>query len=84
LTAVDDLGEATLHARPTMSQVTARLEMLKLLAAMGLDRALAGATAEQGRDAALRRAPLVRHAAPSISPNKNGGIAASVFYFVIC
>jgi chromosome partitioning protein len=52
LTAVDDLDEATLHARPTMSHVTARLEMLKLLAAMGLDRAMAGATAEQGRDAA--------------------------------
>jgi hypothetical protein len=35
-----------------MSHVTARLEMLKLLAAMGLDRAPAGGTADMGRDAA--------------------------------
>jgi chromosome partitioning protein len=52
LTALDDLDEATLKARPTMSHVTARLEMLKLLAAMGLDRALAGESADQGRHAA--------------------------------
>jgi chromosome partitioning protein len=52
LTAVDDLDEATLNARPTMSHVTARLEMLKLLAAMGLDRATAGEDAVHGRDAA--------------------------------
>jgi chromosome partitioning protein len=53
LTAIDDLDEATLKTRPTMSHVTARLEMLKLLAAMGLDRALAGGeTADKGRDAA--------------------------------
>jgi len=52
LTAVDDLDEATLKTRPTMSHVTARLEMLKLLAAMGVDRALAGETADKGRDAA--------------------------------
>ena len=52
LTAVDDLDEATLQTRPTMSHVTARLEMLQLLAATGIDRAMAGATAEQGRNAA--------------------------------
>jgi chromosome partitioning protein len=52
LTAVDDLDEATLNARPTMSHITARLEMLKLLAAMGLDRAMTGENAGQGRDAA--------------------------------
>jgi chromosome partitioning protein len=52
LTAVDDLDEATLNARPTMSHVTARLEMLKLLAAMGLDRAMTSETVDQGRDAA--------------------------------
>jgi chromosome partitioning protein len=52
LTAVDDLDEATLNARPTMSHVTARLEMLRLLAAMGLDRATAGEGAGHGRDAA--------------------------------
>jgi len=52
LTAVDDLDEATLRTRPTMSHVTARLEMLKLLAAMGLDRALAGEIADRGRHAA--------------------------------
>jgi chromosome partitioning protein len=52
LTAVDDLDEATLNARPTMSHVTARLEMLKLLAAMGLDRAMTSQSVDQGRDAA--------------------------------
>jgi chromosome partitioning protein len=52
LTAVDDLDEATLNTRPTMSHITARLEMLKLLAAMGLDRAMTTETADQGRDAA--------------------------------
>ena len=52
LTAVDDLDEATLNTRPTMSHVTARLEMLKLLAAIGLDRAMAGEGAGQGRNAA--------------------------------
>jgi chromosome partitioning protein len=52
LTAVDDLDEATLNARPTMSHVTARLEMLKLLAAMGLDRTLAGETVNTGQHAA--------------------------------
>ena len=52
LTAVDDLDEATLNARPTMSHITARLEMLKLLAAMGLDRAMASESVDQGRYAA--------------------------------
>ena len=52
LTAVDDLDEATLNARPTMSHITARLEMLKLLAAIGLDRAMTSEAVDQGRDAA--------------------------------
>jgi chromosome partitioning protein len=52
LTAVDDLDEATLNTRPTMSHITARLEMLKLLAAMGLDRAITSEAVDQGRDAA--------------------------------
>ena len=34
LTAVDDVDEITLGARPTMSHVTARLEMQNLLGAM--------------------------------------------------
>jgi chromosome partitioning protein len=41
LTAVDDLDELTLGTRPTMSHVTARLEMLKLLTAIGLGDATA-------------------------------------------
>jgi chromosome partitioning protein len=40
LTAVDDLDELTLGTRPTMSHVTARLEMLRLLTAIGLDNAV--------------------------------------------
>lgn len=48
LTAVDDIDELTLGTRPTMSHVTARLEMLKLLTAVGLDNAMtAGEIAEQ-------------------------------------
>lgn len=39
LTAVDDLDELTLGTRPTMSHVTARLEMLKLLTTIGLGNA---------------------------------------------
>jgi chromosome partitioning protein len=39
LTAVDDLDELTLGTRPTMSHVTARLEMANLLSAMGLGHA---------------------------------------------
>jgi len=34
LTAVDDLDEATLGTRPTMSHVTARMEMENLLSAV--------------------------------------------------
>jgi chromosome partitioning protein len=40
LTAVDDLDELTLGTRPTMSHVTARLEMLKLLTTIGLGNAV--------------------------------------------
>jgi chromosome partitioning protein len=36
LTAMDDLDESTLGTRPTMSHVTARMEIENLLAAMGL------------------------------------------------
>lgn len=53
LTALDDLDEATLGTRPTMSHVTARFEVEALLAAMGLSEAAAsGEVAEQARDAA--------------------------------
>jgi chromosome partitioning protein len=53
LTAVDDLDEITLGTRPTMSHVTARMEILALLASMGLDRSIIGAQAMiHGRDAA--------------------------------
>lgn len=53
LTAVDDLEEITLGTRPTMSHVTARMEMENLLSSMRLD----GLTASEGiagsnRDAA--------------------------------
>ncbi len=53
LTAVDDLDEITLGTRPTMSHVTARMEMENLLSSMRLD----GLTASDGvagsnRDAA--------------------------------
>lgn len=53
LTAVDDLDEITLGTRPTMSHVTARIEMENLLSSMRLD----GLTASDGvagsnRDAA--------------------------------
>jgi chromosome partitioning protein len=40
LTAVDDLDEITLGSRPTMSHVTARVEMLKLLTTIGLGNAI--------------------------------------------
>ena len=53
LTAVDDLDEITLGTRPTMSHVTARLEIENLLGAMGLAGATAGGeTIGQSRDAA--------------------------------
>jgi chromosome partitioning protein len=53
LTAVDDLDEITLGTRPTMSHVTARLEIENLLGAMGLGDAMAGGEMMgQARDAA--------------------------------
>src|SRR5450631_4284732 len=53
LTAVDDLDEITLGTRPTMSHVTARLEVENLLGAMGLGDAMAsGEMMGQARDAA--------------------------------
>jgi chromosome partitioning protein len=53
LTAVDDIDEITLGTRPTMSHVTARLEMENLLSAMLLGNlAQSGATADRSRDAA--------------------------------
>jgi chromosome partitioning protein len=55
LTALDDLNEATLGTRPTMSHVTARQEVATLINAMALTAAR-GATVEalsmQARDAA--------------------------------
>ena len=55
LTALDDLNEATLGTRPTMSHVTARQEVAALINAMALTAAR-GATVEapslQARDAA--------------------------------
>jgi chromosome partitioning protein len=53
LTAVDDLDEITLGTRPTMSHVTARLEIENLLSAMGLSDAMAsGEMMGHARDAA--------------------------------
>jgi chromosome partitioning protein len=53
LTAVDDLDEITLGTRPTMSHVTARLEIENLLSAMGLgDAMVGGEMMGQARDAA--------------------------------
>ena len=53
LTTLDDLDEGTLGTRPTMSHVTARLEVENLLAAMGLSEpAASGDTVDQARDAA--------------------------------
>ncbi|HZL60963.1 MAG TPA: division plane positioning ATPase MipZ [Pseudolabrys sp.] len=53
LTAVDELDEITLGTRPTMSHVTARLEIENLLGAMGLADAMAsGDMMGQARDAA--------------------------------
>jgi chromosome partitioning protein len=42
LTAVDDVDEITLGTRPTMSHVTARLEMQNLLSAILLGEVRAG------------------------------------------
>jgi chromosome partitioning protein len=53
LTAVDDLDEITLGTRPTLSHVTARLEMEHLLNMMRLGVSMAGGEiAENNRDAA--------------------------------
>ena len=53
LTAVDDLDEITLGARPTMSHVTARLEIENLLASIGLGEAAASGDMQgDARDAA--------------------------------
>ena len=53
LTAVDDLDEITLGTRPTMSHVTARLEIENLLDSMGLgDPVASGETVGHARDAA--------------------------------
>jgi chromosome partitioning protein len=53
LTALDDLREATLGTRPTMSHVTARQEVENLLAALNLGRsAERGESEERSRDAA--------------------------------
>jgi chromosome partitioning protein len=51
LTAMDNLDELTLGTRPTLSHLSARLEMEKLLAAMGLGELTQGA-AGFNRDAA--------------------------------
>jgi chromosome partitioning protein len=53
LTALDDLNEATLGTRPTMSHMTARLEVENLLSAVGLNSPAVGdEPAAQARDAA--------------------------------
>jgi len=52
LTAVDDVDEVTLGARPTMSHVTARLEMQNLLGAILLGR-LRSSAATTGHNRAM-------------------------------
>jgi chromosome partitioning protein len=54
LTAFDELDEATLGKRPTMSHMTARLEVETLLEAMNLPGSsqTANTSAEPNRDAA--------------------------------
>lgn len=54
LTALDDLDEATIGARPTMSHVTARQEVEQLLAALNLEgtTGLSAPAEERARDAA--------------------------------
>ena len=53
LTALDDLDEAMLGTRPTMSHMTARMEVESLLAAIGLgEKATTEPEADQARDAA--------------------------------
>ncbi|WP_454620837.1 division plane positioning ATPase MipZ [Bradyrhizobium cenepequi] len=51
LTAVDDLDELTLGARPTMSHVSARLEMLKLITTIGLGNAVTAGEMADSRQA---------------------------------
>src|SRR5262245_22853017 len=52
LTALDELDEATLGKRPTMSHVTARQEVENLLDALNLDLSIENAPATADRDAA--------------------------------
>ena len=52
LTAVDDLDEITLGTRPTMSHVTARLEMENLLTGIGVVASDKEEIVDQNRDAA--------------------------------
>jgi chromosome partitioning protein len=55
LTALDDLDEATLGTRPTMSHATARREVASLISAMGISAKTSSETASdagQARDAA--------------------------------
>jgi chromosome partitioning protein len=53
LTTLDDLNETMLGTRPTMSHMTARMEVESLLSAMGLDQtAESSETTDQARDAA--------------------------------
>src|SRR5690348_1651937 len=52
LTTLDELDERTLGTRPTMSHVTARMEVENLLAAMGLSESSDAETTDQARDAA--------------------------------
>jgi chromosome partitioning protein len=52
LTAVDDLDELTLGMRPTMSHVSARLEMQNLLSTVMLGTMMNGERVDHNRDAA--------------------------------
>jgi chromosome partitioning protein len=52
LTAVDDLDELTLGTRPTMSHVSARLEMQSLLSTVMLGAMGSGKRIDHNRDAA--------------------------------
>lgn len=52
LTTLDELDEGTLGTRPTMSHMTARLEVENLLAAMGLGHSSEGDSPNEARDAA--------------------------------
>jgi len=52
LTAVDDLDELMLGARPTMSHVSARLEMQNLLSTVMLGTMMSGERVSHNRDAA--------------------------------